>query len=338
MLWHISQIQPDVNNIFFYWDGQRLEGDRLTQAIDSIWSTRHFNPERPIWFITNTEEAADWPNIRVTRWDDTIYSQMPNAQEWTTVYNAAHPRDRSDLFRLLLLHKFGGSYIDTDDIAIRPIPPTRQANIVSRSYDPHTCHYDGNTPEDCVPGWTRETTGFEHIPWFPRNDCWYNWRAEHELIQSIIREGSQQPELGINSIYTWGKTGKPSWQTLILQNCMAALANHGKTWQSALTLIYLPESHVATCSQWDRGDHGGELHAIWPQSPLPWGQQEFTLNQATQFIDRARAQWPMAAHMWLHDKGDRISSQWDPRAPKRNKQLMSTHIIQTIRQEIGQSQ
>ena len=335
MEWHIGQIQPDPNNIFFYWDGGKLEGERLSQAIDSIWSTRHFNPDRPIWLVSNTEQPVDWPNIRVTRWDDTIYSPMANTAEWTTIYNAAHPRDRSDLFRMLLLFKFGGTYIDTDDIALRSLPPIRQANIVSRSYDPHTCHYDGNTPADCVPGWTRETTSFEHLPWFPRNDCWYNWRPEHELIADIIKDGSQEPEKGINSIYTYHETGKPSWQTLILRHCMAALANHGKTWQSALTLLYLPESHVANCSQWDRGDHGGELHSIWPQSPQPWGQQEFTQEQASLFLQQALELWPMACHMWLHDKGDGISQQWAIDAPKQPHQLMSTHIIQSIRVIIG---
>lgn len=335
-MWHLRDIQPGKHNCFFYWDGSKLDGERLSQAIDSIWSTIHFNPDRKIWLISNTEAPEDWPNVRVTKWDDSIYSDMPNAEEWAKIYNTAHPRDRSDLIRLLLLYKYGGSYIDTDDICLRAMPPLEKENIVSRSYDPHTCHYDGWKPEDCIPGWTRgETSEFQHIPWFPRNDCWYNWQPKHELIFSVIKAGAEKPEAGINSIYTAGRTGKLSWQSLILIELKNRLHEWGKTWQSALTLIYLPESHVSACSHWDKGHYGGELHSIWPKSEQPWGQQEFSSLEADTWLATALDRWPLASHLWLHDKGARVSPQWHLRAPHKTTELMSTHIIRKIRAQIG---
>ena len=334
-LWHISEIEQTDQNIFFYWDGQPIKRDyhRWVQARDAIVTTQHFNSTRPIWLISNCEQPEDWPGIRVTRWDDTLYSPMPHATQWAGLYNAAGPRDRCDVIRFLLLYKYGGSYVDTDDICLQPIQPYIK-NIVSQSYDPHTCHYDGWEPADCLPGWMRgHDQGWNHIPWFPRTDCWYNWQPEHELILGLIKRGSEKPEAGINTIYSYGENKQLSWQSLILLECKSQLNNYNKTWTSALTLIYLPESHVAHCCTWDRGDHGGPIHSIWPKSALPWGKQLFTEEQYHQFWKRAQRLWPNAAHMWLHDKGDGISPEWDPRAPKQSQQLMSTHIIRGLREQ-----
>ena len=336
-LWHISEIEPTDQNIFFYWDGEPIKSDynRWVQARDAIASTLHFNLDRPVWLISNCEEPEDWPNVRVTRWDDTLYSPMPHAEEWAKQYNAAGPRDRCDVSRFLLLYKYGGSYVDTDDICLQPLPPFKK-NIVSRSYDPHTCHYDGWQPEDCMPGWTRGLDkGWNHIPWFPRTDCWYNWQPEHQLVLNIIKRGAQSPKTGINTIYSFANNKKLSWQSLILLECKAQLANHNKTWESQLTLLYLPESHVARCSTWDLGKHGGELHAIWPEGQGEWGRQLYTKEQADLFLKKAYGLWPNMSHLWLHDKHEDISPEWDPRAPQQPQQLMSTHIIRAIRQECG---
>lgn len=339
-LWHISEIEQTDQNIFFYWDGVQIKRDRnrLIQTTDAIFSTLHFNPDRPIWLISNCEQPEDWPGIRVTRWDNELYSPMPHAEQWAELYNRAGPRDRCDVIRFLLLYKYGGSYVDTDDICLAPMP-NEEKNIMCRSYDPHTCHYDGWRPEDCVPGSTRGAASqWQHIPWFPRTDCWYNWAPQHELILNIIKRGSESPERGINTIYSYGDTKQLSWQSLIMLEAKAQLANHGITWQAQLTLLYLPESHVATCCYWDRGDYGGELHQIWPASQAEawagdWGRQQYTLEQANQFWAAAKLQWPYMTHMWLHDKGKGISPEWDPRATPKATQLMSTHIIRTIRHQ-----
>jgi hypothetical protein len=75
-------------------------------------------------------------------------------------FNASH-REFSDLIRLVLLHKYGGSYVDTDDICIKKISDVK--NIVCRCYDPHNSFYHQIQPDGCLPGKYREIEGYDHI-------------------------------------------------------------------------------------------------------------------------------------------------------------------------------
>lgn len=329
---YIDSVKPTPKNIWFYWDGE-CQGERLQQLYDSLISTRYFNPKRPIYLVSNTFNQLPIftkYNIKIIRWKDSIYRHIPNGEKWKPLYNIAHPRDRCDLFRILFLKGWGGSYIDTDDIAVRPLPPIHIKNIVCRSYDPHVCHYDGLKPEDCLPGNLRNKPQFNHIPIYPRNDVWLNHDLNSPIVTSLLNRPELDPSKGINSIYSYSNGGSVGWQTMILRACKENLATHGKEWHLEMTLLYLFESHVATCSIWDQGKHGGEMHAIYPSGEGNWGNQEYPRQQAIQFLYKCLEEFPRATHLWLHDKGDGISKQW--RHGYDNEiALLSTHWINYIR-------
>ena len=150
------------DNIFFYWDGD-IYPSRMDILKDCVYSTRIMNPSRPIYVVTNSLTADMFDSkfdIQIYNWDISILSDTPFPQDKLKYYmdSSTHiccnPRELSDLMRLSLLYKFGGSYIDTDDLAIKPICKT--PNLICRSYDPHTCHYNNITPEQCIPGAYRE--------------------------------------------------------------------------------------------------------------------------------------------------------------------------------------
>jgi hypothetical protein len=101
-----------------------------------------------------------------------------------------------------------------------------------------------------------------------------------------------------------------------------------------MTLLYLFESHVANCSVWDQGKHGGEMHKIYPQGKGQWGSQEFPRQQAVQFLYKCLEEFPLATHLWLHDKGDGISPQWHYNY-NNEWALLTTHWIQHIRKVAG---
>ena len=329
---NIDTVTPNPANVWFYWDGN-CEGERLQQLYDSLFSTRYFNPDRPIYLVSNTFDQLpifDEHAIDVVRWGDSIYRHMPNGEQWKPLYNAASHRDRCDLLRFLFLKGWAGSYIDSDDMAVRPLPPVHVKNIVCRSYDPHTCHYDGLKPEDCLPGHLRGKPEFDHIPIFPRTDIWLNHHLDSPIVNGLLNRPEHKPEQGINTIYSHANGGGVGWQTMILRTCNDNIETHGKEWQLDMTLLYLFESHVANCSVWDQGKHGGEMHKIYPLGQGQWGSQEYPRQQAVQFLYKCLEEFPLATHLWLHDKGDGISPQWHY---DYNEEwaLLSTHWIQHIR-------
>jgi glycosyltransferase involved in cell wall biosynthesis len=333
---NIDDVKPDPANVWFYWDGN-CEGERLQQLYDSLISTRYFNPERPIYLVSNTFDQLpifDEHNITVVRWGDSIYRHMPNGEAWKPLYNAASARDRCDLLRFLFLKGWAGSYIDSDDMAVRPLPPVHVKNIVCRSYDPHTCHYDGLKPEDCLPGHLRGKPQFDHIPIFPRTDIWLNHHLDSPIVRGLLHRPEHKPEQGINTIYSHANGGGVGWQTMILRTCEDNIATHGKEWHLDMTLLYLFESHVANCSVWDQGKHGGEMHQIYPKGQGNWGSQEYPRQQAVQFLYKCLEEFPGATHLWLHDKGDGISAQWHYDY-NQEWALLSTHWIQHIRKVAG---
>ena len=332
----IDYVNPDPLNIWFYWDGNCV-GERLQQLYDSLISTRYFNPHRPIYLVSNTftqEQIFTKYNIKVVKWTDTIYRHMPNGEAWKPLYNAASARDRCDLLRFLFLKGWGGSYIDSDDMAVRPLPAVGRKNIVCRSYDPHTCHYDGVTEDQCLPGYLRGKPEFDHIPIYPRTDIWLNHEPDSPVVTALLNRPEHDPDKGINTIYSHAEGGSIGWQTMILRTCNAMLSTHGKEWHLDMTLLYLFESHIANCSQWDQGKWGGEMHSIYPKGHGQRGHQKYSRQEAVEFLYKALEQFPNATHLWLHDKGNDISKEWHYDFNS-DWALLSTHWIQHIRKVAG---
>jgi hypothetical protein len=319
--------------IWFYWDGHISES-RLKILHDSVYSTRVFNPNHVINVVSNSLQQSQFDNkfnINVLPWDETFFEGIPISKEKLEQYRKANPREFSDLFRLVLLYQFGGSYIDTDDLciaSIRSLP-----NTVCRSYDPHTSHYNKLKPEECVPGYTREIRGYDEITMFPRNDCWQNWNPKSPFIWDMLNNPKFQQSEDV--VYIGGDF---SWQSISNETCIKWLPTHNADWNFALTLLYLFEDFVGWSSFYDRCHHGGEMCDIWAKLPqvndYKWGEYKCIQEIGKNFYNEILEKYPYVSHLWLHSKD--MKEEWMGEIDKNNEYSISTWILNDVREKINE--
>ena len=318
--------------IWFYWDGPISES-RLQILKDAIYSTRVFNPNHWICLVSNTLKSSDFDPkyyINVNTWNETIFQGLPLTPERIQKYINAHPRELSDLMRLVLLYQWGGSYIDTDDLAIKGISET--PNLICRSYDPHTSFYNKVKDEDCVPGKIKEIEGFEGINTFPRNDCWHNWGPKSDFIKQLL--WNDKFVNADNVVYIGDDW---SWQSLTNETIIKNLDSWKTEWNYGLTLLYLYEDFVSACSYWDRCHYGGEMCEIWGALPnvkdYEWGFYKTDRETARAFYKIVTQKYPNLSHMWLHSKDMKAEWLLEELNPD-EKYSVSTWIYDEIKQQI----
>jgi len=333
----ITDLSLKLNNntapIWLYWDGG-ISVDRLKILQDCIYSTRVFNPESPIYLVSNSilqNQLEDIFKINVIGWDDSFFNNIPITPSKLIKYKAANPRDFSDLFRLVLLYQFGGSYVDTDDLGIGAIKAPK--NTICRSYDPHTSFYNKIEPEGCIPGFTREIRGYDNIPMFPRNDCWQNWEPKSEFILDMLNNYKFQN----NEEVVW-IGGDFSWQSITNETCLKFLSEVKVSWNFGLTLIYLFEDFVAHSSVWDRCAKGGEMCDIWTKLPkledYKWGEYKCDKNTALVFYNEVMNKYPYVSHLWLHSKSDK--KEWFIEIDEQELYSVSTWIYYFTKEKINE--
>lgn len=298
-------IQSSPNNIFFFWNGPISE-TRLKILRDCVYSTRIYNKNDPIYLISDTLKSSDFhPRMRidVIPLSDDLFEDIPVSEGIVSKYRSTDPRSFSDFFRLVLLYKFGGSYVDTDDLCFAPYD-RKYKNVVCRSYDPHTAFYNKIQDHECMSGIHREIRGYDHIPFFPRNDCWSNFDSHHFIIKDIFDQMNFM-DVEAHPLYI---IGNESFQSMTLK---AAKAHENRLndggFQFGLNLIYLFEDFVAGCSSWDRGDRGGEMHDIYKTLEMsvekqPWGRYRCDQTTASYFFWTVLKKYPTLTHLWLHSK------------------------------------
>jgi hypothetical protein len=326
----------NIENIFFFWEGP-ISSTRLEILQNCVYSTRLFNPQRPIWLVSNSiksEMLDNKFNIKIYEWDSSIFDNLHIPKEHLeTKYLHAGYRELSDVMRLILLYKFGGSYIDTDDLAINKLADITTKNIVCRSYDPHTCHYNKLTPEDCINGIHREIEGYDNIPMFPRNDCWVNFEPESYFIRDLLSNPkiiSSEKAIYIGDDF--------SWQSLTLETCKKNIKDIGSVFNFALTLMYVYEDFVAGSSFWDRCMHGGEMCDIWNKledvDKYDWGFYKCRQKVALDYLENVRKQYPYLSHLWLHSKD--MNQDWLLKDLNEEKYQVSTWIYKNIKDLINE--
>ena len=318
-------------NIWFYWDGP-ISDSRLRILKDSVYSTRVFNPDYKINLLSNTltNDCFDEKyKINVMKWSKDVFLDTPVSLDKAEKYIKSHPRELSDLLRVVLLYKYGGTYIDTDDLCIAPISKTK--NIICRSYDPHTSFYNKVKDEDCVPGYLREIRGYDHINMFPRNDCWQNWEVKHPFILDMLENEEFQSKDDV--VYIGGDF---SWQSICNETCIKRLSSHGNEWNFKLTLVYLFEDFVAWSSFWDRCNHGGEMCDLWSALPdldkYKWGEYKCSKEIGEYFYDLILDRFPNASHLWLHSKDQK--EEWLNKVNDNDIKSISTWILNKVRKKI----
>lgn len=321
-------MEPSINNIFFFWEGG-ISQSRLKILLDCVYSTRVFNPTRKIHVISNSLEQSRFDSkyeICVKKWDETIFDHIPSLKKiFLEYYSKANPREQSDLVRLILLHRYGGSYVDTDDLCIAPM--SDKINIICRSYDPHTCFYNKLSSEDCLDGKLREIRGYDHIPIFPRNDCWQNFEPNHPIINGMLTD--EKFIKGSHPVYICGDY---SFQSLTLKYCK----KFPDTYTLGLTLLYLYEDFVSTCSHWDKCLNGGEMCDIYKNlkniNAYEWGKYRCDINTAKEFFDKILKIYPYLSHMWMHSKD--MKKEWVEKIDKSKENDLSTWIYNFILEKI----
>lgn len=330
----MSSIIPSRNNIFFFWKGP-IGDTRFTILKDSVYSTRFFNPSRPIYIVTDTLVSTQFQekyNIQIISLDDILLEDFVVDRERIKKYKQSSARKFSNLCRLLLLYKFGGSYVDTDDLCINTLPSTNVHNIVCRSYDPHTCHYNQLTPDDCIPGKYREVSGYDSINIFPRNDCWLNFEPNSKFIYDIL---ANEKFLHYDGVIYIG--GGISWQSLALDTCKKYIDSIGVEFNLFLTLMYMYEDFVGWSSFYDRCMYGGEFCDLWKKLPnvdsYEWGKYKCDKNTALDFLEKAKKLFPHVSYMWLHNKD--MNKEWMLlKLEETQKYSISSWILHDVREKI----
>lgn len=328
----MSSINTDLHYI---WEGG-ISPTRLDVLKTCVYSAKYFNPNRNVIIWSNSldkEQFLDYDiEIRKYGWD--IFQDLPLDIEIIKSYYAdkiddkiqlkCYAREYSDLLRLIILYKFGGSYIDTDDICIKTLPDTQ--NVVCRSYDPHT-HFYSKVPEDrLLEGKYREVKGYDHLRIYPRNDCWLNWQPKSDFLYRMLSD--ERLNNSQKSVYIGDEL---SFQSLTLDVCNQKLDTIGKDWNLYLTLIYIYEGHVSVCSGWDLGHFGGEMHDIWNTLPrvkdYEWSKYKCTKDTWLNYYEKIRLQYPLGCFIWLQDK-DMIPEYFEER---KEVMLMSSQIYHYIK-------
>lgn len=327
----IDIIEKNINNIFFYWDG-RAPVNRMKILEDALYSTRIFNVDRPIYLISNTvdENMLDPDfDIKIIKWDYSFFEGTIPDDIIKKYMNVDH-RTFSDFLRMVLLYKFGGSYIDTDDLCIRAISNVN--NIICRSYDPHTCFYNHIKDDDCIDGKYREISGYEHIKIFPRNDCWHNFEPNHDFIKQLFLD-----DKFVKSEKALDISDNVSWQSLIFENIKKNINTINIDYRLGLTLLCLYEDFMSASSKYDNCQYGGELCDIYSTLPnikdYPWGKYRCTKEVAVNFYNLILNKYPYVSHMWLHLKD--MEKEWFIYELDDNAEyLLSTWIYSFVREKM----
>lgn len=329
------QIYPinSYTNIFFFWEGS-ISDKRLKILKDCIYSTRYFNKSRPIYLVSNSLKDSQFEpkfNIKILKYDNSFFNDLDIPISKVEKYKQSNPRDFSDLFRLVLLYKFGGSYIDTDDLCINQIKDTPK-NIICRSYDAHTSFYNKIQPIDCMPGKYREITGYDEINTFPRNDCLMNFEPGSNFLKQVLSHRDFKDNDNVINI-----TDNVSWQSIILDVCKANVIHIGSMYNYKLTLLYLFEDFVAHSSEFDKCLHGGEMCDVYKNlkniDEYPWGEYKCDIKTALEFLKNVLNKYSNLSHLWLHSKDD--NKEWMLDKLNLDKDYsISTWIYYSIKQQI----
>jgi hypothetical protein len=287
-----------MNIVHFIWEGP-IAKRRLELLKACCESTSAYNPTHQILLWSNTIQNAEFDplyNIEVRKWDITEFDNIPVSNDIIDRYIRADKRTFSDFFRLVLLYRYGGCAVDTDDACIGPITDTK--NVICRSYDGHTAFYNKIKDEDCMSGTLREIRGYDDIAFFPRNDCLMNFDPQSPFIHRLFTHPSF-----VNSQHPLNILGGTSFQSMI-----QTVAKEDLTpCVFGLTLLYFYEGFCATSCSWDYKEGRGEMHDLYnDQFPdldqFEWGKYKCNKHVARSFMFEALKRYPHLSHIWMHDK------------------------------------
>ena len=125
----IQKYKNIYKKIFFVWVGKYPNKNYINQIQNAIKSAKKHNPDHTIFLFSNrlSEKEVDCNIIPIHY--KSLFADSPNQDfkyapygECPKGYKSIKPALWSDAFRIVMLWKYGGSYIDIDDISIRSLP------------------------------------------------------------------------------------------------------------------------------------------------------------------------------------------------------------------------
>jgi len=112
------------NRVFFIWFGNRLP---WATGLAILSAKQVQNPEEILLYVDSEisgdgyDLIKDTPGITLKKIDESLFSDLnDNGLIWRLFQKFKKPALKSDLLRFALVYKYGGVYLDTDIIAIKP--------------------------------------------------------------------------------------------------------------------------------------------------------------------------------------------------------------------------
>ncbi|MCW5555107.1 MAG: hypothetical protein KIS67_23450 [Verrucomicrobiae bacterium] len=122
----LDDIETSSKNIFLFWEGPYSQQGTLKQIWVCLKSILLHEPDASLHLFSNTLQEKDLPNFTPVRWD---YAELGcgTPLEGFLPLTRARWALWSDVFRVVCLWRWGGTYMDVDDIMVRPLPKTTNA-------------------------------------------------------------------------------------------------------------------------------------------------------------------------------------------------------------------
>jgi len=175
-----------MNNFFGFWDSNnKVDTIQLTQI--TLWakSILYFHPNANLVLYTKKniieEKTINIPNLKIYYEDNFENLLIGTPLETFKINNKLSKPELSDIIRLALLFKYGGTWLDIDDIVVRPFP---QTNNILGSFlwenNKNIATYWGSTfnlVDGCIISDKYKKFGF-HI----QNDPMINWEKGNDFL------------------------------------------------------------------------------------------------------------------------------------------------------------
>jgi hypothetical protein len=130
-------IPSSINNVFGFWDSNKLiDTIQLNQIIMWAKSILFFHPDSNIYLFTKSSIIPK-NSIIINRCNiiyltsfNQIFIDTPLEKICDKYFknNSINKAELSDIIRIALIYKYGGTWVDVDDIIVRPFP--KQSNIL----------------------------------------------------------------------------------------------------------------------------------------------------------------------------------------------------------------
>ncbi len=138
-----GEIGPDLRNLFLLWEGDRPSPRVLWQIRACLRSIERFGADLRVYLFSNVIELESLSqfDFHLVRWERRELMDATPLEGRTELGRRAAWVQWSDLFRVLCLYRWGGTYFDVDDIMVREIGTGRNTLALCVLEGEHTLRW-----------------------------------------------------------------------------------------------------------------------------------------------------------------------------------------------------